>query len=964
MFRMIVRSSGVSNVFYEDTATGDEQKVLEPKLTLEENAAGKLSFTVPPTNSSYSVFGFIDGDTDNNTIDTWVDVYKENSMYWTGRIISRQVDFWRCVKVECEGILAVLNDTIQPPNHYQNITPRSFLEALLNFHNNRVNDNDRKIYLGNVTVPTTSLGAAHRYTNYETTLTCIIEKLVKNVGGFIRLRYDRYSQGGRWVLDYLANYDETNSQKIEFGKNLFEYSRSMSSADYCTVVIPRGKQLENGPYEALTPYLTVESVNGGDIHVSLTAADYGGTVPGGLLPQQIYGNIEKVVDFSDVEVPAKLLSLGKAWLRDKQFADMQLEVGAMDLHYAGAQYQAINIGNTVEVVSPPHGMDRLFPVTKMEVKLDTPEDAIFTLGKTSSVSMTSRSNSAAAEVQQQFANIPTEQRLTTVFRQEATDIIERATTGYINIIQNEETGAQELVFSKAPNYKDSVGVWRWTYNGLGWKPGLYDDDSTYTIAITNDGRINADFISTGTLIADIIKAGILTDQSGNQNFWFNLSTGEYQIRALDELIEDSQAFVTMTQLSQTSASIEARAAATYATINTANGLATRLSTAESNISINATSIESKVSLTDYTGATIASKINQSATSVVIQAAHISLAGKTIALTSDNITIDSTYFKVSKTGAITATSGTIGGFTIDGTSIHTTGTSGGTTTSGAIYLSNASSGFSRSIGGTNRSNLRLAIGANFAVGATGSLYASDAVIKGTVNATTLSSTNAQITGGYFRVTTNNKDDSRIELSYGTFKNAISPYGIEMTSGTASRCGISCEAMTLVKNSVRFLYAYSDWGEFDIRGTDNKSIFYIYTRSNGNVISKAKVAYGDLAWTGLSAENHYNKSISNNTTTNIVSLKLPSAGTWAIAAGARFVSNSVGRRVAILSTTSGSTSETDYGNSVYMPAVNGSFTECSISKIYVATSAETLYLNALQTSGRDLTVYASIRAVRIA
>lgn len=960
MFRMIVRSSGVSNVFYEDTATGDEQKVLEPKLTLEENAAGKLSFTVPPTNSSYSVFGFIDEDTDNNTIDTWVDVYKENSMYWTGRIISRQVDFWRCVKVECEGILAVLNDTIQPPNHYQNITPRSFLEALLNFHNNRVNDNDRKIYLGNVTVSTTSLGAAHRYTNYETTLTCIIEKLVKNIGGFIRLRYDRYSQGGRWVLDYLANYDEANSQKIEFGKNLFEYSRSMSSADYCTVVIPRGKQLENGPYEALTPYLTVESVNGGDIHVSLTAADYGGIVPGGLLPQQIYGNIEKVVDFSDVEVPAKLLSLGKAWLRDKQFADMQLEVGAMDLHYAGAQYQAINIGNTVEVVSPPHGMDRLFPVTKMEIKLDTPEDAIFTLGKTSSVSMTSRSNSAAAEVQQQFANIPTEQRLTTVFRQEATDLIERATTGYINIIQNEETGAQELVFSKTPNYKDSVGVWRWTYNGLGWKPGLYDDDSTYTIAITNDGRINADFISTGTLIADIIKAGILTDQSGNQNFWFNLSTGEYQIRALDELIEDSQAFVTMTQLSQTSASIEARAAATYATIDTANGLATRLSTAESNISVNATNITSKVSLTDYTGATIASKINQSATSVVIQAAHISLSGKTIALTSDNITIDSTYFKVSKTGAITATSGTIGGFTIDATSIRSAALT--SNASGSIGISTAN--FTRTIGGTSRSSLRFAIGANFAVSATGSLYASDANIKGTVNATTLISTNAQITGGYFRVTTSNKDDSRIELSYSTYKNAISPYGIEITAGTAYRCGISSEAINLTKSGARFLYAYSADGQFDIRGTDSNSIFGIDTKNNGNVISKAKVAYGDLAWTGRSAENHSNKSISNNTTTNIVSLKLPSAGTWAIAAGARFISNSVGRRVAILSTTSGSTSETDYGNSVYMPAANGSFTECSISKIYVATSAETLYLNALQTSGGDLTVYASIRAVRIA
>ena len=832
MFRMLLRYAGVSNIFYEDTNPDDTQKVLDPKLSLQENSAGKLTFTVPPTNVLYSEFGFVDDDNaDNNTIDTWVDVYKEGSMYWSGRIVSRQVDFWKCVKVECEGLLSVLNDTIQPPNHYQNITPRSFLESLLNFHNSRVNDDDRKIYLGNVTVGTTALSSSHRYTNYETTLQCILEKLVKNIGGRIKLRYARYSDGWRWYLDYLADYDELNSQKIEFGKNLFEYSRSMSSADYCTVVIPRGKQLESGPYEALTAYLTVASVNNGDIHVSLTAADYDGAVPGGRLPQDIYGNIEKVVDWSDIESPTVLLKTAKEWLKDKQFADMQLEVGAMDLHYAGAQYQVIDIGNTVRVVSPPHGMDRVFPVTKMEIKLDTPEDTMFTLGSTASISMTSMSSNRATAIQNQFANIPTEQRLTTVFREEAAELINKATTGYINIIQNEETGAQELVFSKVPNYKESIGVWRWTYNGLGWNPGLYDDN-TYTIAITNDGRINADFISTGTLIADIIKAGILTDQNENHNFWFNISTGEYQIRALDELIEDSQYFVTLTQLNQTASSIEATAAATYATIDTANGLATRLATAESNISINATNITSKVSLTDYTGATIASKINQSATSVVIEAAHISLAGKTIALTSDNIAISSTNFSVSKDGTITAKAGTIGGFTIDATSIRSAALT--STASGAVGISTAD--FTRAIGGTNRSGLRLAIGSNFAVGSTGSLYATDAVIKGTVTATTLSSSNAQITGGYFRVTTSSSDYSAIEINYGSNKSVLRSGGLTSSSGSYTS-SLTYSGVQLTYSVVRGIWNYN---KFELRNSSSVARF----KWDGTNITVAYTAHGDL------------------------------------------------------------------------------------------------------------------------
>ena len=952
MFRMLLRYAGVSNIFYEDTNSDDTQKVLDPKLSLQENSAGKLTFTVPPTNVLYSEFGFVDGDNaDNNTIDTWVDVYKEGSMYWSGRIVSRQVDFWKCVKVECEGLLSVLNDTIQPPNHYQNITPRSFLESLLNFHNSRVNDDDRKIYLGNVTVGTTALNSSHRYTNYETTLQCILEKLVKNIGGRIKLRYARYSGGWRWYLDYLADYDELNSQKIEFGKNLFEYSRSMSSADYCTVVIPRGKQLESGPYEALTAYLTVASVNGGDIHVSLTAADYGGSVPGGRLPQDIYGNIEKVVDWSDIESPTVLLKTAKEWLKDKQFADMQLEVGAMDLHYAGAQYQVIDIGNTVRVVSPPHGMDRVFPVTEMEIKLDTPEDTMFTLGSTASISMTSMSSNRATAIQNQFANIPTEQRLTTVFREEAAELISKATTGYINIIQNEETGAQELVFSKVPNYKESVGVWRWTYNGLGWNPGLYDDN-TYTIAITNDGRINADFISTGTLIADIIRAGILTDQSENHNFWFNLATGEYQIRALDDLIEDSQYFVTFTQLNQTASSIEATAAATYATIDTANGLSRRLATAESNISINATNITSKVSLTDYTGATIASKINQSATSVVIQASHISLAGKTIALTSDNITISSTNFSVSKDGTITAKAGTIGGFTIDGSSIRSAALN--STSSGAIGLSTAD--FTRSIGGTNRSGLRFAIGSNFAVSNTGALFATDANIKGTVNATTLISTNAQITGGYFNVTTSNSTYSAVKISYGDNNSSLSASALTIKYGNYT--------------ATHDAYGYKGSYAGVIRTEIGNSSVNFYNSNykkrftwDGTNITLAYNAYGDLAKTARYASNSSSKTIANATTTAVLSLTIPAAGLWLVFGGAWFANNSVGVRGLAISKSSGTLSGITNGSTHYTQAVNGGVTAGSMSCTIRTTGSQVIYLNAYQTTGQSWTVYGSLEAVCI-
>ena len=55
-------------------------------------------------------------------------------------------------------------------------------------------------------------------------------------------------------------------------------------------------------------------------------------------------------------------------------------------------------------------------------------------------------------------------------------------------------------------------------------------------------------------------------------------------------------------------------------------LTSRVSSAEASIEVNADNISSKVSQTDYTGKKIASLINQSASSVIIQAEHIDLDG--------------------------------------------------------------------------------------------------------------------------------------------------------------------------------------------------------------------------------------------------------------------------------------------------------------------------------------------------
>lgn len=109
-----------------------------------------------------------------------------------------------------------------------------------------------------------------------------------------------------------------------------------------------------------------------------------------------------------------------------------------------------------------------------------------------------------------------------------------------------------------------------------------------------------------------------------------------------------------------------------------------------------------------------------------------------------ITHSLTANKVSVTD-LSAFEATIGGFTIDDTSIRSAALA--SVASGAVALAKAA--FSRAINGTTRS-LMLAIGSKFGVGADGTLYASGANVDGTITATAGTIGGAAIEDGVLKV----------------------------------------------------------------------------------------------------------------------------------------------------------------------------------------------------------------------
>ncbi len=91
---------------------------------------------------------------------------------------------------------------------------------------------------------------------------------------------------------------------------------------------------------------------------------------------------------------------------------------------------------------------------------------------------------------------------------------------------------QEILIMDSNQIVNAQKLWRWNIGGLGYSNTGYNGE--YKTAITMDGEIVADFITTGklnasliqtgTLNAKYIKAGILSDK--NNLFSFNLDTGE------------------------------------------------------------------------------------------------------------------------------------------------------------------------------------------------------------------------------------------------------------------------------------------------------------------------------------------------------------------------------------------------------------------------------------------------------
>lgn len=472
-----------------------------PVADLQVNAAGQLTFCMPPGHACYDSI---------QEMVTVISLRKNGQVIWSGRAVKIVEDLWKRRKVTCEGALAYLNDSIQPQEEYH-ITGatayREYLIRLIQIHNEQV-DTFKQFEIGQVTMLYYGV-SYYRYTTYQTTMKELSDDLIEDVGGFLRVRYE----DGHQYLDYIEDYDRTCDQQIEFGTNLLDFSKTIDCTNLATRIIPLGAKIESESEtpgtdtpEGLQERLTIASVNDGKVYLESEAA-------------QTYGTITQAVIWDDVTTAQALKAKGQEWLNDSQYENLVLTVKAVDLLSTSGDFDSFNLGDAIRVVSQPHGMNRNFPLTKMQIYLDAPQKNTITLGtEIKNRTLSAKSAQTQYQAQEIEEKVPDQNRILALASQNAAALINAATHGHVI------TEPDRILIMDTDNIETATKIWQWNLNGLAYSG---DGGQTYETAITMDGTIMGNFLAARSVAAEVLNVEFITSTGIDASY---INTGSLVVK--------------------------------------------------------------------------------------------------------------------------------------------------------------------------------------------------------------------------------------------------------------------------------------------------------------------------------------------------------------------------------------------------------------------------------------------------
>ena len=183
-----------------------------------------------------------------------------------------------------------------------------------------------------------------------------------------------------------------------------------------------------------------------------------------------------------------------------------------------APLERVNLCDTVTVIFEKLGVSAKAKVTKTVYNVLVDRYNSIELGEAKST-MSEKIVSQEKNIESELSNHMQ------IAIKHATELITGGLGGYVVFKYNANGKPEEILVMDTPSTDTAVNVIRINRNGIGFSTNGYN--GPFRTAWTIDSHFVADFIDTGTLNADLIKAGIIQDEAG-LNYW-NMVTGDFRL---------------------------------------------------------------------------------------------------------------------------------------------------------------------------------------------------------------------------------------------------------------------------------------------------------------------------------------------------------------------------------------------------------------------------------------------------
>ena len=337
-------------LFFSTSSNLNSLKLASAQLNLQAGQAGTFVFQVAPDNVAYSSFA---------KLTSYIDVYRDTVLIFSGRVIEIMEGFNLIRTITCEGLLAILADSVFRPVTF-NDTLQNLVQEMITSHNNQV-ESAKQLTIGTITIEDEYVYRA--YEDYESTISRLMD-LAESYGGYMTVT----RQGSTLYFDWRDSIAGLNSQGIDFGTNLLDITQDEAATDIITVLVPLGAEIENE--DGTSQRLTIAGVNNGNDYI---------TNQSGI---NEFGKVVGINIWDDVTVDSILLSKAQAYLNAHSISRVSINVNAADLAFTDDMIDYFMIGQTIHVKSAAHGIDSNFVALEQQLNLLDPSVNRMVLGTT------------------------------------------------------------------------------------------------------------------------------------------------------------------------------------------------------------------------------------------------------------------------------------------------------------------------------------------------------------------------------------------------------------------------------------------------------------------------------------------------------------------------------------------------------------------------------------------------------